>query len=219
VLTIDIITIFPGLFDSFLNESLVKKAIGKKLLNVKAWDLRDFTTDKHRTVDDRPYGGGPGMIFKIEPLAKALKKILGPEFTKRKKTTRVLLLDPAGKQFDQRSAEQCSKLKHLVLIAGRYEGFDDRIRHYVDGAISVGPYVLNGGEVAAMAVIEATFRLIPGALGHADSAKEETHMSEGFVEYPQYTRPEVFDKKRVPDILLSGDHKKIQAWRGQNKKK
>lgn len=215
---IDIITIFPGLFDSFLNESLVKKAIGKKLFSVTAWDLRAFTTDKHRTVDDRPYGGGPGMIFKIEPLAKALKKILGPEFKKRKKSTRVLLLDPAGKQFDQRSAEQFSQLKRLVLIAGRYEGFDDRIHHYVDGSLSVGPYVLNGGEVAAMAVIEATFRLLPGALGHADSTKEETHMSEGFVEYPQYTRPEVFDKKRVPDILLSGDHKKIAAWRKTQQK-
>jgi tRNA (guanine37-N1)-methyltransferase len=211
VLKIDIITIFPGLFDSFLNESLVKKAIGKKLISVKAWDLRAFTTDKHRTVDDRPYGGGPGMIFKIEPLVKALKKI-------KKKSTRVYLLDPAGEQFDQRTAEKLSELKHLVLIAGRYEGFDDRIRHYIDGAISVGPYVLNGGEVAAMAVIEATFRLLPGALGHADSAKEETHMLEGFVEYPQYTRPEVFEKKRVPDILLSGDHKKISAWRRGQKK-
>lgn len=209
----DIITLFPGIFDSFLSESLLAKARDKKIITVHVHNLRDFTNDKHHTADDKPYGGGAGMLMKIEPLVVALKKI------KRKKNARVIFLSPAGKQFTQKKAEVCAKkYDQLIFICGRYEGVDARIKHYIDETISVGPYVLNGGEVAAMALIESVFRLIPGALGNADSLKEESWGDEADSEYPQYTRPEVFDGHRVPKILLSGDHKKIAQWREKHSK-
>jgi tRNA (guanine37-N1)-methyltransferase len=210
---IDILTIFPDFFDRFLAESILARAIQKKKVRVKVWSLRDFAKDKHRTVDDTPYGGGPGMVFKVDVVGATLRKVLGKEFSRRKKGTRVLLMDPGGKQFTQKGAQEFSKLKHLVLVCGRYEGFDARIRSYADARVSIGPYVLNGGEVAAMAVVEATTRLIPGVLGHPDSVKSESHSEEGVTEYPQYTRPETFEGRRVPRILLSGDHKKIAQWR------
>lgn len=216
----NIITIFPGLFDSFLNESLVKKAVDKKLLNFNIINLRDFTADKHKTVDDTPYGGGAGMVMKIEPVYKALKKIKG--LGKKSSPKKVILLTPSGKQFDQKMAEKFSKLGEITFICGRYEGVDSRIDNFIDEKISIGPYVLNGGEIAAQAIIEAIFRLIPGAVGNIESVKEETFSfkKDGKLvtaEYPAYTRPEVFEaenkKYKVPKVLLSGDHKKIKEWR------
>lgn len=214
---IDIITIFPGFFDQFLKESILARALTKGLVTVKVWNLRDFATDKHRTVDDRPYGGGPGMVYKVDVMVRALRKALGSKKTKGTPGTKVLLMDPGGRQFTQEQAQRFSKLKRMVLICGRYEGFDARIKSYVDGAVCIGPYVLNGGEVAAMVVTEAVMRLIPGVLGHPDSPKDESHSEEGVTEYPQYTRPETFEGKNVPNVLLSGDHATIASWRNTKK--
>lgn len=211
MMTFDIITLFPALFDSFASEGLFAKARDKKLVMVRLHNPRDTTKDKHRTVDDNPYGGGAGMLLKIEPLVRALKSI------KRKKNARVILFSPAGTQFTQKKAATfAKKYDHLIFICGRYEGVDARIKHYVDETLSIGPYVLNGGEVAAMAVMEAVFRLIPGTIGNPESLKEETFAKKGpdpIFEYPQYTRPEIFDGHRVPKVLLGGDHKKIAVWR------
>ena len=216
----NIITIFPKLFDSFLEESLIKKSIDKKLINFNIVNLRDFTIDKHKTVDDTPYGGGAGMVIKIEPVYKAIKKIQGRK--KKSPKRKIILLTPAGKQFNQKMAKEFSKLDEITFVCGRYEGIDSRVDNFIDEKISIGPYVLNGGEVAAQAIIEATFRLIPGVVGNIESIKEETFSfkKNGKLvteEYPSYTRPEIFavkDKKyKVPKILLSGDHKKIKEWR------
>ena len=216
----NIITIFPKLFDSFLEESLIKKSIDKKLINFNIVNLRDFTIDKHKTVDDTPYGGGAGMVIKIEPVYKAIKKIQGRK--KKSPKRKIILLTPAGKQFNQKMAKEFSKLDEITFVCGRYEGIDSRVDNFIDEKISIGPYVLNGGEVAAQAIIEATFRLIPGVVGNIESIKEETFSFEKngklvTEEYPSYTRPEIFavrgKKYKVPKILLSGDHKKIKEWR------
>ncbi|MBI4272967.1 tRNA (guanosine(37)-N1)-methyltransferase TrmD [Candidatus Uhrbacteria bacterium] len=208
----DIITIFPHILDSYFNESILKRAQEKKFISVHIHDLRIWTSNKHRTVDDRPYGGGPGMILKVEPIAKALRAI------KRKKKSRVILLDPAGKQFSQQAAKKYSKLDQLIFVCGRYEGFDERVKKYVDEKISIGPYVLSGGELGAMVILEAVARLKAGVLGNAESLQEESHLIEGYIEYPQYTRPEVFDGRRVPSVLLSGDHKKIEEWQSRKRR-
>lgn len=224
----NIITIFPKIFDSFLNESLIKRAQKEKLIDIKTHDLRKWTSDKHKTVDDTPYGGGAGMLMKIEPLYKSLMSLKSIAKGKKCKT---VLLTPAGKQFTQKKAEEYSQLDEITFICGRYEGFDARIDNFIDEKISIGPYVLNGGEVAAMAIIESVFRLIPGTIGNIDSLKEETHgkieslkskVENYKAEYPQYTRPEIFDangkKYRVPKVLLSGNHKKIKEWREKKSK-
>ena len=204
----DIITLFPGLFDSFLSESLLSKAQVNKKVSIRTHDPRLFTADIHKTVDDKPYGGGPGMLLKIEPLVKTLESM------KRLKRSRVLLLTPSGKQFTQKIATAyAQKYEQLILVCGRYEGFDARIKKFADEQISIGPYVLNGGEVAAMAVVEAVARLVPGVIGNARSLAEESHTGTSFSEYPQYTRPEEFRGLRVPKVLLSGDHAKVAAWR------
>lgn len=211
---IDILTIFPSLFDSFLAEGLIAKAQRKKIIRIHIHDLRTFTHDKHKAVDDRPYGGGVGMLLKIEPIIRALASI------RKKPHARVILLTPSGKPFSQRIATSLSKkTNHLIFICGRYEGIDARIKHFIDDELSIGPYVLNGGEVAAMAVIEAVFRLIPGALGNCDSLTEESHTKQGIVEYPQYTRPENFRGLRVPRVLLGGDHDKIKQWRKHHRRR
>lgn len=212
----DIITIFPSMFEGFLNESLIKHARAKNILDIRVHDLRDYTSDKHRTVDDRPYGGGPGMILKVEPIYKALKKIA------KGKGTRIIMMDPAGKPFDQKTAGRYSKYNQVVILSGRYEGFDARLRGLVDERISIGPYVLSGGELPAMVIMEAVSRYIPGVIGHAKVLDEETNVAEGYKEYPQYTRPEKIKigKKiiSVPKVLLSGDHKKIADWRRDKSK-
>lgn len=228
----DIITIFPKLIDSYISESILGRAIKKKLIKVTVHDLRNYTTDKHKTVDDRPYGGGPGMIMKVEPFLKALQDILGKrtlttriKSRKKNKKVRVIAFDPAGKQFDQTMAKRFSGYDQLIMLSGRYEGFDDRVYKLVDELVSVGPYVLSGGELPALTVVEATARLLPGVLGHKDATKEETFAEGGdYVEYPQYTRPETIEpvkgkKWAVPKILLSGNHQKIKEWRAKKAKK
>ena len=225
----EILTIFPQIFQSFLKESLIKKAIDKKLLSVRIYNLRDFTKDKRKTIDDRPYGGGYGMVFKIEPVFKALRKLVKFKIEKNKikiidKKTKIILLTPRGKIFNQKLAFRLSKLKKIVIICGRYEGVDERIaKHLADLKLSIGDYDLMGGEVAAMVIIETVARLIPGVLGKKNLLKERITKEKGFVEYPQYTRPAVFSPKKgiewkVPRVLLSGNHQKIKEWRDKNKK-
>jgi len=209
----DILTIFPKIFDSYLGESILKRAQNKKIIKIKVHDFRKFTIGKHKQVDDRPYGGGPGMILKVEPIYKCLKSI------KRKKKSKVILLDPAGKQFNQNLAKKLSSLEQMILICGRYEGFDERVKKYVDEEISIGPYVLSGGELPAMVLVEAISREISGVLGDKTSVSDETY-SKGldYVEYPQYTRPRQFLGVKVPEILLNGNHQTIITWR-KNKTK
>lgn len=207
----DIITIFPHIFDSYFKESLIKKALDKKLLKINVHNLRDYSSDKRKRVDDRPYGGGLGMVMMVEPVFRALKKI-------KKKNFRVILFTPRGKLFSQKKASQLKKYKQLVLICGRYEGIDERVRKLADEELSIGEYDLMGGEIPAMVVIETMARLVPEVIGKKDLLKERVTKGGGFVEYPQYTRPEVFNKWKVPRVLLSGNHKKIQEWRDKRKK-
>lgn len=217
----DVITIFPDLVEAYFNESILKRAQKKGVLDLRVWNPRDLTTDRHHTVDDHPFGGGPGMLMKAELIVKTLEKLLGRAADKkqRPKTTKVYMMDPGGKQFSQSAARSMAKLEHVVLICGRYEGIDARISHWIDGKISIGPYVLTGGEIPAVVVVDVVSRMVPGVLGHKDSAKDETDVEAGFVEYPQYTRPEVFRGKRVPRVLLSGDHQKIKAWREKKRRR
>lgn len=209
----DVITIFPEMFDAYLGESILHRARRKKLVSFHLHQLRDFTTDRHRTVDDRPYGGGPGMVMKAEPVYQALKAI--PKKARR----RVVLLSAKGKPLSQADAKRLSKYAQLVFLCPRYEGIDERIVDHVDEEISIGPYVLTGGELPAMVVIDAVTRLLPGVLGKDESSVDESHSQPGVVEYPQYTRPEVWRKKRVPSELLSGHHQRIAEWRDRKKRR
>lgn len=210
----DIITIFPQIFDSYFGESIVCRAQKKNKVKIKVHDLRKYTKDKHRTVDDRPYGGGPGMILKVEPIYKALKKI------KQLKKSRVILLTPKGKHFDQTKAQNLARYDQIILLCGHYEGFDERVNKLVDEKLSIGQYVLTGGEVPAMVVVDAVTRLLPGVLGHGHSADDETYSKDlDYIEYPQYTRPAKFIKWPAPKVLLSGNHKKINDWRKKQAKK
>ena len=204
----DIITIFPHFFDSSLKDGVMGRAIEADILKIRTINLRDFTTDRHRTTDDRPFGGGDGMVMKPEPIYKALDVL-----KKEPPEARVILLSPRGKLFDQALAGELAQLQRLILICGRYEGVDERIReHCADIELSVGDYVLSGGEIAALVVIEAVSRLIPGVLG-CESSAEKDSFSDGLLEFSQYTRPRVFNDWEVPEVLLSGDHAKIAKWR------
>lgn len=203
----DIITILPDAF-GYLGQSILGRGQGTKRFKVKIHNLRVWTTDKHRTVDDRPYGGGPGMVMKAEPLVKAIAAV-----KLKKKKVKVVLFAAKGKPFTQALAQQWKKLDQLILIPGRYEGIDERVLDYVDEEISIGDYVLTGGELGAMVVVDAVARLLPGVLGKDESSKDESHRTPGWLEYPHYTRPEVFKRKRVPKALLSGDHAAIKTWR------
>ncbi len=207
----DIITIFPHIFDSYFKESLIKKALDKNLLKINVHNLRDYSSDKRKKVDDRPYGGGLGMVLMIEPIFRALKKI-------KKKDSRVILFTPRGKLFTQKKASQLKKYKQIVLICGRYEGVDERVKKLADEELSIGEYDLMGGELPAMVVIETMARLVPDVIGKKDLLKERLTRGGGFVEYAQYTRPEEFNKWKVPRVLLSGNHKRIQEWRDERKK-
>jgi tRNA (guanine37-N1)-methyltransferase len=199
------------MFESPLNCSILKRAQEASLVEISITDIRDFATDSYRKVDDKPYGGGPGMVMMPGPVFDCVKHVQKSSQEK----DRIILLTPQGQKFDQKKAVELSKEKRLILIAGKYEGFDERIRIGLDAEqISIGDYVLNGGELAAMVIIDAVVRLLPGALGDEDSAKDDS-FSNGLLEYPQYTRPEVFRDMKVPDILLSGDHAKIAEWRRQ----
>jgi tRNA (guanine37-N1)-methyltransferase len=204
----DILTIFPEIFRSPLSESLIKKALDKGILQVRIWNLRDFTEDKHRTTDDYPYGGGAGMVMKADPIFRAVEEIktTNPE-------ARTLLLTPQGERFHQGLARGLSEQKHWILICGRYEGLDERVRQgVVDREISIGDYVLNGGEIPALVFLEVISRYVPGFLGSEQSVEEET-FSDGLLEYPQYTRPPVIRGMEVPEVLLSGNHAEIKRWR------
>ena len=211
----DIITIFPKIFDSYFSESLIKRALDKGLIKVQIHNLRKWAKDKHKTVDDRPFGGGLGMVMKVEPIFRAVKEI---KQIKRlsTKNLKVILFSPRGKKFTQKMAYQFSKLDNIIMICGRYEGVDERVAKYIaDEIISIGDYDLMGGELPAMIVVETVARLIPGVLGKPQLLKERITRGKGFIEYPQYTRPEVFlagkEKKwSVPKVLMSGHHKKIE---------
>jgi tRNA (guanine37-N1)-methyltransferase len=220
----DIVTIFPEIFESYFEESIIKRAQKKKLIKIGIHNLRQWSKGRHGQVDDRPYGGGPGMILMVEPIAKALKAI------KKKKKQRIIMLTPAGKKFNQREAERLAKYDQLVLLCGRYEGFDARVDKLIDEKISIGDYVLAGGELPAMVVLEAVSRQIPGVVGHEHALDEETFSKDlDYVEYPQYTRPEILEikrsrdqvikKLRVPKVLLSGNHAEIKKWREKMAKK
>jgi tRNA (guanine37-N1)-methyltransferase len=206
---IDVFTIFPGIFESPLRESLLGRAIERSVLDVRVRDLRDHTSDRHRQVDDEPFGGGPGMVMKPEPIFAAVES-LDPE------RGRVLLLSPAGRRLDQAVVRELATEPHLTLVCGRYEGVDERI---VDGLpaeeLSIGDYVLSGGEVAALVVIEAVARLVPGVIGNEESHRRDSFREPDLVGHPQYTRPREFRGMLVPEVLLGGDHAKIERWRRQ----
>lgn len=202
---IDIVTLFPNMFDGVFSDSIINRAREKKLLDIKIHNLRDYTLDKHKKVDDRPYGGGPGMVIMADPVFKAVEALA-------KKDSKVILLTPQGKKLNQKLAEKISGYKHAILLCGHYEGIDDRVKAIVTDEISIGDYVLTCGEIPAMALIDCVARLIPGVLGDSESALDES-FSSGLLEYPQYTRPPVYKGMGVPDILLSGNHKEIEKWR------
>ncbi len=227
----DIITIFPNIFDSYLKESILGRAQKQDLIEIKTHNLRDYTADKHhppnRRVDDSPYGGGVGMVMMVEPIYKAIKSLSSqpspyPSPLKGE-GTRVILLSPRGERFTQKKAKELTKYDQLIFVCGRYEGVDERVTEFVDETISIGDYVLNGGELGAMVITEAVSRLLPGVLGKDESSQEESFSDDNSAEYPHYTRPEVFvieDGKelKVPEILLSGHHAEIKKWRkGQRK--
>ena len=204
-----VITIFPEMFASPLGHSILKKAQEKGLISVRVVDLRDYATDRHRVTDDYPYGGGQGMVMKPEPLVAAIE-----DARKKLADPRVVLLAPQGRLFTQEQAARLAQEKELVLICGRYEGIDERVKGFVDEELSIGDYTLSGGEPAAVVVIDAVTRLIPGVLGNVKSSQEES-FADGLLEYPHYTRPEEFRGMKVPEILLSGDHDKVRSWRRQ----
>ena len=215
---VDIITIFPEVFKPYFEESIIRIAQKKGKLKIGLHNLRDYTLDKHRKVDDRPFGGGQGMLMMLEPISRAVEDIVR-RASKRRKTqyarrkTKIILLSPQGKTLNQRLVEKLAKYKHLILLCGRYEGVDERVAdELVDEEISIGDYVLSGGELAAMVLVDAVNRLIPGVLGHKDSSRFES-FSDNLLEYPQYTRPADFRGMRIPQVLLSGNHKKIKEWR------
>jgi tRNA (guanine37-N1)-methyltransferase len=218
-----LLTIFPDIFDSYLNESILKRASEKKIVKFSTHNLRDWTDDKRRTIDDTPYGGGAGMLMKIEPLYKAISAIKKLDKKTKPAKRKVILMAASGKTWNQAMAKKYSKLDEIIFICGRYEGVDARIKNFIDEEISVGDYVLTGGELPALTIIDSITRLIPGVLGNKNSIVEESHSEEGVNEYPQYTRPEVFKvgtkKYPIPKILLSGNHKKIKEWREKNQKK
>ena len=206
---IDILTLFPKMFSGPFDESIVKRAQDKGLLDIQIHDLRDYGEGERRSVDDRPYGGGIGMILRIDIIDSALRKL-------RNKESRVVLLDAGGEKFTQKKAVELSRVEHLILIAGHYEGVDARVHeHLVDEIISIGDYVLTGGEIPAMVIADAVTRLIPGVLPKPGAIELESFSEENLLEFPQYTRPEKYRSWKVPEVLLSGNHKEIEKWRKQ----
>jgi len=205
---IDILTIFPEMFTP-LTESIIKRAQEKGLVEIKVHNLRDWSTDKHHSVDASPYGGGPGMVMRVDVIDRAVT-----DLKKNSPKARVILLDTKGKIYNQQKAEELKDGEHLIFIAGHYEGIDQRVHeHIADEVISIGSYVLTGGELPVMVVVDSIVRLIPGVLGSEESLLEESYQEEGKIEYPQYTRPEEYKGWKVPEVLLSGHHKKIGEWR------
>ena len=206
----DVITLFPDLFRILEAQGVTGRALGRGIAELHLWNPRDYTQDVHRTVDDRPYGGGPGMVMKLEPLRSAIG-----EARRAAPESRVAYLTPQGRPLDQATMANIATAPGWILIAGRYEGIDERlVERDVDEEWSIGDYVLSGGELAAMVVIDAVIRLLPGALGHEDSAEQDSHVN-GLLDCPHFTRPEEIDGMRVPEVLLSGDHRAIERWRRQ----
>jgi len=204
---IDFVTLFPDMFAPVMGASIVGRAVERGLLEWGCVNPRDFTEDKHRKVDDRPYGGGAGMVMMAQPISDAVKSV-------KKRSSRVVFLSPQGKKFDDATAKRFAKLKHLVLVCGHYEGVDERVTESFDEELSIGDYVLTGGELPAMVVADAVARQLPGVLKKEDAAAAESFAA-GVLDYPQYTRPRVWKRKSVPDVLFSGDHRKIAEWRAQ----
>ena len=206
---ISIITLFPNMISGFIKESIIKRAIDKKLVEIELINLRDFAQDKYKSVDDKPYGGGAGMILRVDVLKDAISFALRNKQNK----TKIILTSAKGKTYSQKKAIEYSKLKHLILVAGHYEGHDERIVNYIDEEISLGDFILTGGEIVAASIIDSVVRLIPEVLKKSEAIIEESFSKTYPLEYPQYTKPFEFDGKKVPQILLSGDHKKIKEWR------
>jgi tRNA (guanine37-N1)-methyltransferase len=221
----NVITIFPGIFDSYFNESIIKRALDKKIIDINVVNLRDFANDKHKTVDDTPFGGGAGMVLKVEPIYDCVNAIKTQNANLKK---RIILFSAKGKRYTQEDAVRLLTYDNLIFICGRYEGVDERVvQNIADEEISIGDYVLTGGEIPAMILVDSISRLIPGVLGNEESLKEESHnpiqttnykLQTTNLEYPQYTRPENFNDWKVPDVLLSGNHKEIENWRRNNAK-
>jgi tRNA (guanine37-N1)-methyltransferase len=213
----DVISIFPQIFDSYLNESLIARAIAKKFIKINVHNLRKWTNDAHKTVDDRPFGGGLGMVLKVEPIYKALRALKKSKIKNQK--SKIILFTPRGEKFTQKMANKLAKLDQIIFICGRYEGVDQRVAEKIaDMEISIGDYDLMGGELPAMVCIETISRLVPGVLGKPQLLKERITKSGGFLEYQQYTRPEIFQTKdgkkwKVPKVLLTGNHKNIEEWK------
>jgi len=206
-----VLTLFPEMIRQAVSHSVLGRAIAAGLIEVRTYDIRDHTSDRHRTADDEPYGGGPGMVMKVEPVARCLKQVR----EEAARGTRAFLLSASGVLFDQEMARAFAQEPGLILVCGHYEGVDERVaEHYVDGEICIGDYVLSGGEIAALAVLDAVARLLPGVLGNCASLEEESH-ARGLVEYPQYTRPAEFEGHRVPEVLLSGNHAEVRRFREQ----
>ena len=206
---IELLTLFPDFFASPFSQSMLQRAQSQGAVEFRVLNLRDFTLDRHRVVDDRPFGGGPGMVLKIEPLVRAIRAV-----REQDPEVRVILLSPRGLLFTQEKARELAEIKHLLLICGHYEGVDDRLRFFVDTELSIGDYILTGGEIPALAVVDAVTRLLPGVLG-GEGAVEEESFETGLLEYPHYTRPRDFEGHEAPEILLSGDHQRIARWRRQ----
>lgn len=214
----DILSLFPESFGSYLDVSILKRAREDGKIDIKTWNIRDFTRDKHQKADDTPYGGGAGMVMKPEPIFECVEAALADGAPREK--TRIILFSAKGKLFKQEDARRLAGYDRLVLICGRYEGVDERVsEHLVDEEFSIGEYVLTGGELPAMIVTDAVSRLLPGVLGNAESAVTESHSEEGVLEYPQYTKPEEYRGWNVPDVLLSGHHKEIEEWRERHSKR
>jgi tRNA (guanine37-N1)-methyltransferase len=202
---IDILTLFPAMFASPFNESIIERAQTRKLVEINTVNIRDYALDRHQQVDDYPYGGGAGMLMKFDVLSRAIESVKGSN-------SRLVYLSPQGKQLDQEKVVQLARQEHLILLCGHYEGIDERIINLVDEEISIGDYVLSGGELAAMVVVDAVTRLIPGVLGDDNSSQEESFTG-GLLEYPHYTRPRIYQGEEVPEMLLSGHHEQIRLWR------
>lgn len=200
---ISILTLFPEIFQSTFSKSIIKRAIDKKLISIEFINIRDFGLQKHKIVDDKPYGGGEGMVMMVEPIAKALSTIKPKPY--------IILLSASGKKYTQKTANSLSKKKNLAIICGHYEGIDARTEELADDVLSIGDYILTGGEIPAMVIVDSVTRLIPGSINPKSPVDES--FEKGLLEYPQYTRPEIFNNKKVPQILLSGNHAKIAAWR------
>jgi tRNA (guanine37-N1)-methyltransferase len=206
-LDVDVLTIFPHMFPGPLGDSITGRALASGLVHLRPVDIRDFATDRHRSTDDYPYGGGPGMVMRPEPLVAAIESV-------RRAPSRLIVFSPAGRQFTQSVAAELASVEHLVLVCGRYEGVDERVRQLTQAEeLSIGDFVITGGELAAMVVLDAVMRLMPGVLSSSDAWRDESHAVGGLLEYPQYTRPVEFRGLRVPDVLLSGHHAQVAAWR------